>query len=433
MLGLYLCAFVMILVLYDIYLVPYWSYRGFIAEPSNEKIAIAIGIISLFVLATPSKVDVRSFFLNFALSIHLLPLMAVYAYSGKPTEHALVICLAFAIVYLVSSVNIPRISAFKIGSSVLLAILMSMPVLFILALYFLGGFRYFNLDIASVYEFRKDASDNLPGIFGYFSSIVTKIIIPVAVCISLVKRNYMALLLLIFISVIIFGLTAHKGVLFSPFLVIAVYYAVFYFRYNYFIIFGLIAGLAIGIIVSFLADLDAPGTAGVLYNTLIIRRVLMVPAVLSHYYLDFFSYNPQYYWSSSSFSFGITDNPYGVPPPILIGEVFFDGDDTSANTGFIGSGFAQAGLWGVTLYSFGAGLLIAIFNTYGRFLGLPFIVAVMIRPMQTMLLSTDFPTLFLTHGMLLLLLLMPLLPAPGSERGARRRKQSLPEMGSLKA
>lgn len=117
-------------------------------------------------------------------------------------------------------------------------------------------------------------------------------------------------------------------------------------------------------------------------------------------------------------------DPHGIVAPKLIGEIYFGGLDTSANAGFIGSGFSQAGMMGVAAYAIGVGFLIAIFHTYGRYMGLPFMAALIIGPLLSMLRSTDFATLFLTHGMLLFLVLLLLLRSPIAEKTNATRKKN---------
>lgn len=430
-LALYMLAYIFILVLYEIYLSRYWDYMGFVSHPNGMKIALAMGIIACFSLATPTSADARSFFLNFALTIHLLPLLAIYAYADKPNEYVLVISFAYAVVYIVSAVDFPRLELFKIGSSLYMWASLILTILFILSIVAYGGLRFFNLDLSLVYEFRRDAADNLPDIFGYISSTMTKVIVPFGIAVALIHKRYAVAILFLILSVVVFGLTGHRSVLFSPFLVVIAYGIVHFYR-NYFAILVLfVCGLLAGIVSVYLMTMYDGRSLWSWYNTLIIRRALMLPATIDFNYLDYFFYNQFYYWSSSRISLGLVPSPYDVPPPSLIGELYFGSKETSANTGFIGSGFAQAGVWGVALYAAGVGMFIAIFRTYGAYLGLPFMVAVAIGPVMTMLRATDFLTLFLTHGMLLFLLLLVLVRSPASEGPGRQIRKEGDASASL--
>lgn len=126
----------------------------------------------------------------------------------------------------------------------------------------------------------------------------------------------------------------------------------------------------------------------------------MVPAMLNYFYIDFFSNNPPVFWSGSRISLGLLDYPYELAVPNLIGDAFLSNPKNSANTGYIGSGFSQAGILGVVLYSIGVGFVISLFNALGEKLGHAIVVAAVSAQIVTMVLSADFLTMFLTHGLL---------------------------------
>ena len=106
----------------------------------------------------------------------------------------------------------------------------------------------------------------------------------------------------------------------------------------------------------------------------------------------------------------MVDNPHGVTAPFLIGEEYFGDTDTSANAGMIGSGYANAGLIGVAVYAALIGLLISVLNAYGRRIGHAFVTAASLSTIFNVVTSTDLVTAILTHGLLLLLLLLALFP-----------------------
>ena len=54
-----------------------------------------------------------------------------------------------------------------------------------------------------------------------------------------------------------------------------------------------------------------------------IRRLLFTPPMLDERYVEFFSVNPLYYWSTSRFSFGFIKNPYDTSAPFVIGLEYF--------------------------------------------------------------------------------------------------------------
>lgn len=132
----------------------------------------------------------------------------------------------------------------------------------------------------------------------------------------------------------------------------------------------------------------------------------MIPALLDYYHLDFFSVHHVIAWADSRLSLGLSTNPYGMPSAYVIGQMYFGDPNVGANTGFIGSGYAQAALFGSLLYSVGAGLTLALINAHSKYQGVPFVTAMMTNQILTMYVSTDFVTLFVSHGMIISFLLL---------------------------
>jgi hypothetical protein len=95
--------------------------------------------------------------------------------------------------------------------------------------------------------------------------------------------------------------------------------------------------------------------------------------------------------------------------PNLIGYQYFGLEDTSANTGWIGSGFANAGIAGVFLYSILIAALLGVLNTYSEKLGGGVITALFSTIFLTLILSADFATSLLTHGLIAAIVLLVLL------------------------
>ncbi|MGB3538565.1 MAG: hypothetical protein WBA42_10430 [Mesorhizobium sp.] len=422
MAALYMVAFGLLLAIYGYYLAPFWGYMGFEANPDGGKIALSAGVILLFVAATPASADARNFFLNVILSIYLLPAMVVYSYADKPTSAALVIWMALAVVYVVSAIPLPRVVLFRIETEQLMWSMAIATGCLLASYYALGGLSNFNLDISRVYEFRREAAEELPGVFGYLSSTFAKVVVPFGFAVSLLHRKYLFSLFFILSFILIFGFTSNKGVIFAPLVVIVTFFMTkIYNNYRSFLyIFILI--ILVGILSVPLMDYFGGDSIYAWYNTLLIRRALMLPLIIDFHYFDYFSENPYYYWSYSKLSLGMVSTIYDLAPPFQIGKIFFGSSDTSANTGFIGSGFAQAGVMGALLYSIGVGFILAILQSYGRYLGRPFIASVVIDLFINLINSSDFLTMFLTHGLFLSLILIGLTQPPAPRLMQSQRK-----------
>lgn len=406
---LYIMYFFFLCFSYTAYIVVYWGYIGFELEVNYVHFYSSLLVIAFFVFISPRVFDARSYLLNLTMTINLIPSLVLYALGGMRFGFAMVGWVALAVVFLVSALPMRRITAGSISSKKLLYLTSAFILIFLLSFLPFGGIRNFNLDINEVYNLRDEVSANLPSIFNYLTPIISKAVIPFAVAAALFYRKYTAAIVFSMTGILVFGFTTHKGAIFYPLMAVFIYFALKKsMSYSY--ILALIIGL---ICVSFfdvymISENSTNGLFG-LYSNFLVRRSIMVPSLLDYNYIEFFSENPWFFWSSSKLSLGLISQPYAVTAPYVIGEAFLGSLEAGANTGYIGSGFAQAGIWGTLLYAIGVGLVVAYINAQSRTIGLPLVAAIMTAPAVTMFSSTDFITLFLTHGMIVSLLLLSLI------------------------
>jgi hypothetical protein len=405
--------------LYINYLSVDWVYMGFDLYIGPLNVLFSICGMVLFMFMAPVGRDVRSILLNIFLSIYLVPLLVLFALGGRPLSSLLVMILCSFVMFQVSRVRIPSVEFAKVGPAFFLGSVVFLAIMLVMVLYFFLGFQYFNLDFREVYNFREDSAEKLPPLFAYLSSIFSKALIPLGVVAALLYRQPLMALGLAFVSLLLFGFTSHKSMIFYPLIAAALYYVLNRSADYSRILLLIVTAVAICVVDVALMILNGPDSVWGWYTSLFLRRALFIPPLLDFHYIEFFSSYPPIYWADSRLTFGLLENPYDLSAPYLIGNVYF-GDDTGANTGFIGSGFAQASWLGALLYSVGAGLTVALLNAHGRRQGVAFVSSVTAVQVVTMFSSTDFVTLFLTHGMLLSFLLLgfidpppPRLPATG--------------------
>ncbi|WP_374525853.1 hypothetical protein [Sphingopyxis sp.] len=368
----------------------------------------------------PVDRDARSILLNIFLSIYLVPLLVLLALGGRPLSSLFIVAACSLVMFQISRIRLPSVEFVKVSPEFFLGAIAFLSVILIMMLYFFLGFKYFNIDFREVYNFREDAAENLPSLFSYLSSIFSKALIPLGVVSALLYRQPLVVLGFAVISLFLFGFTSHKSMIFYPLIAAIIYYSLSRSIDYSKILILLVAAMAVCVIDVALMSLNGPDSVWGWYTSLLLRRALFVPPLLDFHYIEFFSNHPLIYWADSRLTFGLLQSPYDLTAPYLIGNVYF-GDDTGANTGFIGSGFAQAGLFGALLYSAGAGLTLALLNAHGRRQGVAFISSVTAIQMVTMFSSTDFVTLFLSHGVLLSFLLLGIIDPPQLRQSATRQ------------
>lgn len=425
LLFLYTAAFLLLGFVYIYYINIVWEYMGFTLSIDRDKVLysiIAIFIYSIFMAG--KKLDARIFFLNLIFTVYFLPSLVNYAFADKATESILVVSLALVIVFVVSLAPIGRIGFASIDALSLMRFFAVVTGLLLVSYLYLGGLSNFNLNIYEVYNFRNEAAEEFPGIFGYISSNLAKVIIPYGIVVSILYKKIGFYLLYIIFSLILFGFTSHKSVIFFPIIsTLAVYFTNSIDRFST-VIWAFIGLLIVGLWDGVAALSASADSYSGLFASVFIRRALMAPAQLDFHYIEFFGSNPWYWWSSSRIGLGLLSNPYGAVAPSVIGEAYFGSPETMANAGFIGSGYSQAGLLGVVLYAVGVGIVLALIRGNEVRLGRPFVVGVMTSLIVTML-SSDFMTVILTHGLLVALLLLGATAAgegPARPIAAERRR-----------
>jgi len=420
LLALHLIYFGLLHGIYVYYLSRFWAYSGFVFDFNEEKLALSLPAFAFYVYILPVKYDSRSVFLNIFSSLYLAPSLVLFSMAGMPTSSLIVICLSALIVFFVSSAPIPTIRLFEVRPVELIWVLAGLSWALVLFFFLFGGFTYFNLDLSRVYEFRDEATEGVPLLFSYLSSIFSKIIVLFGVLTAMIYRKYVAALVFIVASIVLFGLTSHKGIIFYPLFTVVIYFALKKSLDYRAVLILLIGALVLCFFDAFMFNAFGDSSFWGWFASLFVRRGLMLPPLLDYYHIDFFSTNPQYYWADSRISLGLVRNVYGISSPYLIGQMYFGDPTMGANTGFIGSGYAQAGYFGSILYSIGVGLTLAVINAHAKEQGVPFITALMASQVMTMFVSSDFVTLFLNHGLLFAFVLLGVIGSPEQD-GTKRR------------
>jgi hypothetical protein len=247
-----------------------------------------------------------------------------------------------------------------------------------------------NLFLIDVYRTRAIMGELSNPYFGYTYSIFTKIIIPLIIIFSLeLKKKVWALVgVLYLILFYLFG--AHKTV-YVGLLVVLVFYRFSYAQSVKYIL--KYSNLLIVLFMLFaLFGYDYPWI-------LSFRRVQFIPTLLDICYLDFFHDN-YLFWSDSILK-SFVKYPYDVRPTTLIGEIYFNRPDMSANNGLISEGYMNFGTIGVFINIFVIAIYFMLLNSLkipARYFGLFMLVIFSF-------ISSSMSTVFLTHGALALLLI----------------------------
>lgn len=381
---------------------PIFEHAGFLLNFDILKYIESWIIYCILIYFSPKMlIKPSDYLIAYMLFSFLAPLLVYYSLANAARDHLYIVLFAVSMVYIFKTGKLFEIPFVRFGGVIAVAILGLGSLGVTIWMMMSGGLNYFNLDLMRVYEFREDSGAAINvGIMSYINSWAMKVFGPLALAIALWQRRYLIAAFVIGLHLLWFGISAHKAVIFYPFLIIFLWA---WFRNSRAL--SLIAlGMSLVIFLSFLLYIY---TLDITAGDLLVRRVFFVPSLLTFSYYDFFSVNHFTYWSQSFTSFFIK-YPYDIGAARLIGQHI--GIDAHANNSFFSTGYMHAGVPGVILYGILVGFLFRIIDSLGN-KGIPPWVAVasVLVPSQALITSADLPTALLTHGFGMSILLLFLL------------------------
>ncbi len=206
-------------------------------------------------------------------------------------------------------------------------------------------------------------------------------------------------------QLIVFSLTGFKSALLS-FLVLA-FVAVIMRRWRRSFSLALISGLIAIILVCAIAD---RAIGNVFFSSLITRRVLATPGLLTGFYFDHFSKVPPV-GVELPFSY----DPTVMGPASEIGFVYCGSSDTVANANLWAMGFARLGMPGIVGYTILSAFVIWIYDSLSARRNLELAVLLVVVP-AIALSNTLVTTVLISEGGLAAALLLYLSPSPEPDK-----------------
>jgi oligosaccharide repeat unit polymerase len=393
-----------------------WANYGFQDEYSFWRVIITLAGLCLLSCILPLAPKFSVISMHIALLLIIIPSFLLYACAGASNYFIWVtICgyTTFAILtkskYKFLNINRNQISFPKIDiPKIIFVAVMSI----IIAVYSKVGTKGINFNLLEVYEYRAEIKNSFPKYLLYLIPWASKVMIPFCTVIALEKRRYLLSFLSIICGVILFSLTGQKSTLFLTLLIPIFYYLIkIQKKKPQVTILSIVLILNTALIASFLDFHQDYIFNKTLIGTFFFRRALLIPSLLNSFYIETFG-------TSESFRYFFENIPYlrdmsttrEMPIPNIIGMLYFNSVDTSANTGWIGSGFAQAGYLGVILYSSLLAFFCRIGDIFAEKHGLHVCFCVLAGPLLAMITSSDTLTALLTHGGGLALILLLILP-----------------------
>ena len=380
------------------------GFIGFEISLNYVKLLESIFLILIFYFFLNDSIKKPSdFFVVLNFLIILIPMSCLYWTQDLSREFIYMAFLGSLLILCIARFfKSPKIEFGVLAEGLFIYLLMLVVLIGLILVMGLVGIDNFNFDFSQVYALRDDAEEKLLAL-GVFGSLLSNILVPFLLVMCIKNKKYLFTIITIIISILLFGLTTHKGSFFYPiailsFLAISKYTNKSHYIYLFFLLLLLI------FFISFLS-----GGIYLWISSLFFRRAIMIPAILNFEYYDFFSKHDFSFWSHNSFTFDLLNYPYNFSPQEIIGNELSGTYEMYANTGWIGAGYMQAGFFGITIYAILIGFIFSFIDSLTHKLSKSFIIALLIIPFYILLTSSDLPTALLSHGILTFIVLICLI------------------------
>ena len=344
----------------------YYGFTSNIPDITLTAINWCFYLLACIFLSSLVKVECASNWIIVLLfSISYVPCLILFEASSFPLLffvqlHLYWFMLLIILVWygLLNSPNVQtkikkRHSPMNLGNTITLVL-----ALYICIIKFNYNGFYLHFDLWDVYDLRLAAYNKSlgPGA-GYLISWAC-LTFTIRGVYAASERNYLLVVILIFLNFIIFSIAGHKFYLFV--LPLAIICSLFYrggiLIWVPFIISTL---LVLAVLLDLLYGIDK-------LKFILPFRNMFLPSLITGYFFDFFANNsPDFLAQSVLRRFGFVSD-YAQPIPYLIDRVYGDGT-ASANTGLSADAVSNFGLFGVIIYAFLFSFVLKLFDYATRY------------------------------------------------------------------
>ena len=401
---LLICGIFVFISLLNINYLAEIGFIGFEISLNYVKLVESIFLVIIFYFFLNDSIKKPSdFFVVLNFLVILIPMSCLYWTQDLSREYTYMAFLGSLLILCIARLfKSPKIEFGVLSEELFIFLLMFVVLIGLTLVIGLVGISNLNFDFSQVYALRDDATEKLSAL-GIFGSTLSNILVPFLLVMCIKNKKYFFTAITIIISILLFGLTTHKGSVFYPiailsFLAISKYANKTHYIYLFFLLLLLI------FFISFVS-----GGIYLWISSLLFRRAIMIPAILNFEYYDFFSKHDFSFWSHNSFTFDLLNYPYNFSPQEIIGNEFSGTYEMYANTGWIGAGYMQAGFSGIMIYAILIGFIFSFIDSLAHKLSKSLIIALLIIPFYILLTSSDLPTALLSHGILMFFALICLI------------------------
>jgi len=414
---------VLLEVAYVFFVTPHYAYFGFVVETNGVKLLESyLFLIFLYTFLPSSERRISAIAAKLLYVFIVIPTLSFYALANQPRAYMYLLVVGFWLTLLIIQI-FPKLRIKKPMG-------MTSPLLFGLAALSIGVYAVLikinglptlkALDLSKVYEIRAVVTWG-PSLMGYLVPWLANVINPFFLSIAWYKRRYFAVFVMLGLQLFLFLITGHKSFLLAPLLVVFVIYAIYRRDILKLTLWGLIAAISGSLVVYAMGWSIVPAS-------LLIRRVLFVPAKLSFHYYDFFSSHQLMYLAQSHLN-PFLSNPYSMPTVHLIGKVYYNNPVLAANTGYLGDAYMNFGFLGVLVFSGILGMVLVMLDSITAKTNITVAIGATITPIFGLVNGALF-TVLGTKGLLLGMLIVWLYSQRANHSATLTEQSHLPPLAS---
>jgi hypothetical protein len=424
---LWLLVFAVALGFVDYFLIaPNFSYLGFSHETPTPG---PVAILTLSYLFAASRLPVSwerpstlIYWMLFALVVAPIHVVPAFMLDRSPATWGMVFSISSAFfllgfVYSIRPQAIPRPALPKNFYWFFVVGIWLALIAVVISQY---GFHFQLVSLADIYEVRsefRDTEAEMTRVMKYALPWLGFVVAPLGMAYGFLKKNWFFVAGGILTELFLVGVSGFKSLLFSSLLVALLVVMVMMVELRKFgkLMPPLLACSAVGV---FAVDWL---TNGYLLSSIFIRRLMLTAGVNTNYYFEFFWDRPKAQLGHGLLA-GVVDYPYPTVPAKLIGILFYGSDKTNANANLWADAFSNFGIWGVLGFTVLLALLLLVIDATA--VNLPRALAMIVLAMPALSLSNSaLLTTLLTHGVLLAVVLLYLMPVEKQPIGMPRPRK----------
>lgn len=260
----------------------------------------------------------------------------------------------------------------------------------------------FTINLTDIYDLRKDFKPILP-FAAYVITWTAFVINPSLMIIFSYQKKYVFTILISILQFLMFAATGQKIILLSIPLILAI---------NFLKEKRMLTFSSISIFLTILISLGFMSFIiwkNIWISAIFTNRLLILPAIISFYYYNFFSQNDPIYLGHSLLSF-LGHYPYDILPWYIIGKYYFSSQAMSANTGMLADAYMNFREIGLISLTFIFGIILRFIDDFTKKHDSKLVTACVLMPLLWSINGSFFSSI-LTGGLGLSILILFTLPS----------------------